>query len=111
MLNGVEVLNKYEVNNGIFWIVLSLVFLVVFLIGLIYTIAIHELNEGGLGLMIIGLVLSVILFGLYLQPSSKPYNTYQVTISDEVKMIEFNEKYDIIDVNGKIYTIVKKDGE
>ena len=111
MLNGVEVLNVSKVNDGIFWIALSIVFLVVFLIGLIYTIAIHELNDVGFGLMIFGLILSVIFFVLYLQPQSRPYNQYQVTISDNVKMKEFNEKYEVIDVDGEIYTIREKDGE
>lgn len=34
---------------------------------------------------------------------------YDVTISDEVKLTEFNEKYEIIEQKGKIYTIREKD--
>ena len=30
---------------------------------------------------------------------------YQVTINESVSLIEFNEKYEIIEQNGKIYTI------
>ena len=34
---------------------------------------------------------------------------YKVTISEEVNFVEFNEKYEIIDQEGKIYTIVEKE--
>lgn len=111
MLNGIEVLNKTTINDGIFWIVLSIVFAIVFLIGLIYTIVVHELNECGLGLMIVGLFLAIIFGVQYIQPSSRPHMQYQVTISDSVSMVEFNEKYEVISVEGKIYTIREKDGE
>ena len=30
---------------------------------------------------------------------------YKVTINENVSLIEFNEKYEIIEQNGKIYTI------
>jgi hypothetical protein len=33
---------------------------------------------------------------------------YQVTISDDVPMVEFNSKYEIVNQNGKIYTIKEK---
>ena len=36
-------------------------------------------------------------------------NQYKVTISDEVLMNEFNEKYEIIDQEGKIYTIRERE--
>jgi hypothetical protein len=34
---------------------------------------------------------------------------YKATISEEVSLVEFNEKYEIIDQEGKIYTIVEKE--
>jgi hypothetical protein len=36
---------------------------------------------------------------------------YKVTISDEVPMNEFLERYEIIDQDGKIYTVRERDGE
>ena len=36
--------------------------------------------------------------------------TYKVTISDEVNFVEFNNKYEIIDQDGLIYTIKEKEG-
>lgn len=35
--------------------------------------------------------------------------TYKVTISDEVNFVEFNNKYEIIDQDGLIYTIKEKE--
>ena len=58
--------------------------------------------------MAVGLVASV-MFGFTIgSECSKPveYTTeYKVTISDEVLMNEFNERYKIISQEGKIYTI------
>lgn len=34
---------------------------------------------------------------------------YQVTISDDVPAVEFNSKYEIVNQNGKIYTIKEKE--
>jgi len=40
----------------------------------------------------------------------KTYKTqYKVTISEEVSMTDFNEKYEILEKEGKIYTIQEKD--
>ena len=37
--------------------------------------------------------------------TTKYETQYKVTISDEVKMDEFCEKYEIIEQDGKIYTV------
>ena len=36
---------------------------------------------------------------------------YKVTASDDVSLNKFIEKYEIIDIEGKIYTIREKDKE
>jgi hypothetical protein len=36
---------------------------------------------------------------------------YEVTISEEVNLIEFNEKYEIIDQRGDIYVIQERESE
>ena len=48
-----------------------------------------------------------IIFFEWLFPTT--YLEYKVTISDEVSMVEFYDKYEIIDVDGEIYTIKDKD--
>lgn len=37
------------------------------------------------------------------------YEQYKVVIDDSVSLNEFNKKYDIIDQEGKIYTVILKD--
>ena len=37
------------------------------------------------------------------------YTEYKVTVSDEVSMNEFLERYEIIDQEGKIYTVVERE--
>lgn len=62
---------------------------------------------------IIGLVFGAI-FGLFPANNIVPseYTThYKVTISDEVSMNDFLERYEIIDQEGKIYTVRERDGE
>lgn len=42
-------------------------------------------------------------------PKPIAYEThYDVCISEEVSMIEFSEKYEIVDTNGKIFTVREK---
>lgn len=44
-------------------------------------------------------------FGASAQQPKEYLPQFKVTISDEVKMTEFLEKYEIIDQEGKIYTV------
>ena len=116
MMNGIEVLNQSYLNNGsdyanadtlVWLLILSLV-----LIGMGIGVACvdNKLTH------IFGLIIIIAGFGLLFytvadseQPSD--IKQYQVTISDDVSMVEFNERYDVIDVEGKIWTIVEKEGE
>ena len=53
-------------------------------------------------------VASVVFAAAIAEGESVPvkYETqYKVTVSDEVSMVEFNEKYEIIDQEGRIYTV------
>lgn len=66
----------------------------------------------GLGLLlgvIIGLIFGA-LMGLATAEPASP-ETYKVTISDTVNFNEFNERYEIIDQEGLIYTITERTNE
>ena len=39
------------------------------------------------------------------------YKEYKVTIDNEVSFKEFNERYEIINQEGEIYTIIEKNNE
>ena len=48
--------------------------------------------------------LLVVIIGISI--NAEPEHTcYKVTISDDVKLVEFLEKYEILDTEGEIYTI------
>ena len=49
------------------------------------------------------------LFGNACDVSTTYETQYKVTISDEVLMNEFLERYEIVDQEGKIYTVRERD--
>ncbi len=55
----------------------------------------------------IGLVALTITVG-YLIPENKYETLYQVTVDDSVSMNEFQNKYEIIKIEGKIYTVKER---
>ena len=57
--------------------------------------------------LIAGAILGLLL-GLATETPTKYETQYKVTISDEVSMTDFLEKYEIVDSEGKIYTVVEK---
>lgn len=56
---------------------------------------------------IIGITISLILFSR--AKPAKIIPTYMVTIDSSVSLIEFYDKYEILDIQGKIYTIIEKE--
>jgi hypothetical protein len=61
---------------------------------------------GGI-ILAVGVIISFADLWYSTEPSD--IKQYKVTISDSVSMVEFNEKYDVIEVEGKIYTIREKE--
>lgn len=114
-MSGVEILASEQVGIGydlssatiatmIFTIIICIV------IGLYFFI-----NDGDfanvLGMSAIGIMLSLLLGGVVQELTKKPSGyeiQYKITISDEVKMNDFYEKYEIINQDGKIFTVREK---
>lgn len=117
-MNGVEVLSEVTKNTatvggligGIIASLLALLFLFTAIV------AITDKDDRSIGGFFI-----CILFTLMLVPSAyvgidefvnhQSYQEYKVTISDEVKFSEFTDKYEIINQEGKIYTVKLKEGD
>lgn len=62
--------------------------------------------------IVIAFIISLSLWGLYcIKPdfAYTPVTQYIGTISDEVSYNEFTEKYNIIEVNGQLYTVELKE--
>lgn len=113
MINGVEILATQEVATvfGMNWNALLItVVLSGFFGAFLFCVCLIELWNWwkrvlfGFG---IGLVISLLVGGAAYQ-NNKPieYETqYKVTISDEVSMNDFLERYEIVGQEGKIYTV------
>lgn len=113
---GVEILASSEVlasggfNEEIFAIVLIASIVIGYVIGAIISIINLDTVFALFGSLIgvaLGLLSGVIMGNVL--PHPEVYEThYKVSISDEVSMNEFLEEYEIIDQEGKIYTVKEK---
>lgn len=105
-MDGVIILNSYETltnASGIsFVFVWGLVFAVLTL-GLLYLFIKDNPSISTAIFIIAAGALAVILFCNI--PEKKYETRYQVTVDDSVSMNEFQSKYEIIEVEGKIYTV------
>jgi hypothetical protein len=111
-MNGVEILSQDIIYNGILpgWLGVT---------GFFVTIACFVLlalfmSEGRLLPSIIFMVLiliSITFFALALTDNTNSINhlEYKVTIDDSVSMNEFLDKYEILDQEGKIYTVKERE--
>lgn len=128
MLNGIEVLNKVELKDISGSDILGYMFIVFGILLMVNVVVV--LGGGVIEMMfdldfpnffiitlkvLVGLLISLLVTLFIIVVTSKEVPNgkyeYQVTITDEVKMKEFNAKYDIIKVDGKIYTIREKEGK
>ena len=118
MIEGIEILSQSEVAlaTNMNWTVFGIIFGLSIIGGVVFTywclepIGIDEWIE------CILLVFMYVIFGAclgtligYVTGEPIKYETqYKVLISDEVQMNEFLEKYEIVEQDGKIYTIREK---
>lgn len=104
-IKGIEILDKTEIST----VAVGRIFIVsaiwVILITVIGTKLSNEFGEwsGNIFVLIISAITLVIGVKVGAEPTGK--YEYKVTITDEVSLNEFNEKYEITDQEGKIYTI------
>ena len=116
-MNGVEILNQtnvYKVDGEpwIFW----LIFGAGFLVGLIWMIIQwvtfgFDIEDSLLlvALTFIGFVVGGVAFICTLDDTDElKYVKYQVTVSNAVSLNEVMDKYEIIDQEGKIYTVKER---
>lgn len=108
-MDGVIILNSYETltnASGIFFVfVWGLVFAVLTLCFLYLFIKDNPSISTAIFIIIAG-ALAVILFCNI--PEKKYETHYQVMLDDSVSMNEFQSKYEIIEVEGKIYTVKER---
>lgn len=108
-MNGVTILNEYFTKSYFpGWCVIIISILLVICL-LTTSIGIEERNNYFWVGLCCGVGFAVFLvYGWYVSEQPSSIKEYQVIISDNVSMIEFMEKYEIINVEGKIYTVREK---
>ena len=116
-MQGVEILASAQVaaENGMnwsaFWIVGIIAWLLITAIGIPDIVDWYDLIPYSILGLFAGCVFGLFT-GLVWFPEILTYETqYQVTISDEVLMTEFYEHYEVIEQDGKIFTVREKVGE
>jgi hypothetical protein len=110
LMEGLEILS---VKDGSIPILVSiflgaLCFIVIVLSAYIVIGAIKDGSFGGamIGLLFLGF--GVFFNCMVIEETIKPTPIYKVLVSDSVSMNEFYSKYEILNVDGKIYTIEPK---
>ena len=110
---GVEILASNEVaaavafNLTAFWIAGCIVFAILLFTGIGIYVSYGDASDIVMGI-IVGIALGCFIgaaFGSCLSTTTSYETQYKVTISDEVSMNEFLERYEIIEQEGKIYTV------
>ncbi len=89
-------------------IIITTILVIVGVISLIYGIQEYEDGAIALGIIAIGIAITITIATL-IHEVNRTYPQYQVTITEKTNMKEFYEKYDIISQEGLIFTIRDKD--
>ena len=106
-MNGVTILNSYESLTNFNSILLISILCAWFLAAAI--VALFALLKYGcdswkeLAILVVCVVLFIVCCCLI--PEDKYETRYQVTVDNSVSMNEFQNKYEVIGVEGKIYTV------
>lgn len=102
-MTGIEILAEYTAGGMPVRAVVTLGLLS--LVGLIVSILLTIDDSPGKTITF-GFATGFAVVAISLGVSAEPEHTqYKVTISDEVKLVEFLERYEILDTEGEIYTI------
>lgn len=121
MIDGVEILNEtivYGYSTNFNWEVFWILFGTAIVVATLFFIACWNGDEdwaNAFGVWIMVFIITGFLSVVAGFSAAKPdpdiidHIEYQVTISDSVNLNEFLEHYEIIDQQGKIYTIKERD--
>ena len=104
MMTGIEILAEYTAGGTpmaaiVVFTMLAVIGLIIFLAGCIC----GDDVVPGAGCIVIAISITMLFL---INFTAEPEHTrYKVTISDDVKLVEFLERYEILDTEGEIYTI------
>lgn len=111
-MTGVEILSSKIMYSTIlpeYWIAIGSILAFTFMCLTIYFYV--KLNNRAAILCLILVVISTVIvcLGAISNKNSVDYIEYKVTIDDSVSMNEFLDKYEILDQEGKIYTVKERE--
>jgi hypothetical protein len=118
-MQGVEILTSAQVvtertfNWADFSVVSLTIFVLLLIVGILYSLAENELGPCivfTIAGIIFGGIFGCLVGGIFQTPTAHE-TQYKITISDEVSMTEFYEHYEVIEQDGKIFTVREKTNE
>lgn len=112
ILTSTQVMIEYAFDQTAFWITLITIFGLCLVIGVLSVLCDNEDTSIIPFLALVGIILGTLTGAAAGLLADEPvtYETqYKVTISDEVSMTEFYEHYEVIEQDGKIFTVREKE--
>lgn len=107
MMPGIEILNTIEITTTPTWFIVIVASCALFVIAYAFSGNSDSIIQGILAIISALLFLIfIVLTPAFLIPNGVKY---EVLIDEEVNLVEFNEKYEILNIEGKIYTIKERD--
>ena len=108
-MEGITILATNVINNGDFLTGIIAIIGSIVMIGMILW-SIAETNSYGFLAFLVFVVL-LLGFGITQITDKTTFVQYKITVSDDVSLNEFDDKYEIVSRDGDIYTVVEKDIE
>ena len=110
LMEGLTVLSTEVQDPSIFYLILILP-LIGFVVMVFLTIICMCDDLIGPSILCIIAVLCFMLIGFFCvdKANDPPTTVYKVTIDDTVSMVEFYERYEVLDQEGLIFTITEKE--
>ena len=110
MIEGITLLNQFEttVDGGAYIaLIIGGILTLAWLTLAIFCFCDYEVGAG-ISVSILAVIASILPMTGVAEITKPPETHYQVLIDESVSMTEFFEKYEIIEVEGSIYTIKEK---
>lgn len=111
LVEGVEILETINSDSTPIFMIVFLVLCIILLSACTFGI-IESFKDKDVGRSIFCIIIAafalLFVIGIPLALGQERDTVYKVTISEDVAFVDFNNRYEIIDQNGKIFTIKER---
>lgn len=118
LLNAIPVTDHSHIISTIFWMIIGMAIITLIMFWIFFEIDLNTMKDTEVEANIFGgafcvTLVCALIMAIIWSCSEVPTGEYryQVTIDEDTNFVEFYEKYDLIEQEGKIYTIELKEGE